>query len=657
MSIEAYKIAVRVSLVENVTRGLALMSRHFKTTDADAKALEARLKSIAKTAAMGGVLIGGGLGGLALLKGPLDEAKKYQAELARFASLGFGSKINAQADAYAQGMRTIGTSTRENMTLVSDAMAVFKDLGHAEMAAPIMAKMKFANAALFGESGGARDAKFMDLLKVIEFRGGLSSDAEFARQANFAQKVIAGSRGRVDATAMLQALKTGGVALSRRGNEQFYLGGEPLIQEFGGSRYGTAAMSIYQNLVQSRGTVTAQQELYRLGLLDPSKVTFNKLGALKKALPGSFQGSTILENEGELALLQKVLLPAFAAHGITSPEAITREFGMILGNRTGSGLMARIFQQQPTLLKQIAANRNAFGINQMVSAAAGTATGKEADLLAKEATLKLKIGQIILPYYVRGLELAAKALERINAFVSAHPQLTKFAIEGFALVSVLAVIGGSLTMVVAGFRGLLLLRGVGTALRWLMLGLGPRQIGLIGYFARGLMLVGRSFAGLLVAMGSVGWVILGIGAVALLVWHNWKEIKAALGVIWSDIKGAVIALFHGDILGALKLFGHAMALGFQTIFNTVISGLNSILPAAWQISKFNFAGDPSGESPNVRAGGGRPIQVHTSVNMDGRRVAQVVSHHQTKAAGRQNSGATSFDSSRAMPLVAMSAMK
>ncbi|MBC3627403.1 hypothetical protein H8J58_27150, partial [Klebsiella sp. Kpp] len=48
MSIEAYKIAVKVSLVKNVTRGLQMMARHFKSTDADAKALEARLKSIGK---------------------------------------------------------------------------------------------------------------------------------------------------------------------------------------------------------------------------------------------------------------------------------------------------------------------------------------------------------------------------------------------------------------------------------------------------------------------------------------------------------------------------------------------------------------------------------------------------------------------------------
>ncbi|MDR7257780.1 hypothetical protein J2X47_001960 [Sphingomonas sp. BE270] len=648
MSIEAYKIAVKVSLVENVTRGLQMMARHFKSTDADAKALEARLKSIGKMAAFGGIMTGAGLGGLALFKGPLDEAKKYQAELARFASLGFGERVNAQADAYAQGMHTIGTSTRENLTLVSDAMAVFKNLGHAEMAAPIMAKMKFANGVLFGEAGGARDRKFMDLLKVIEFRGGLSSDAEFQRQADFAQKVISGSRGRVDASALLLALKTGGVALSRRSNEGFYLGSEPLIQEFGGSRYGTGAMSIYTNLVQSRGTMVAQQELFRLGLLDPKKVQFNKQGALKKALPGAFYGASILENEGELALLQKVLLPAFAAKGITSPEMITREIGMVLGNRTGSALMTRIYQQQQTLMNQIAANKNAYGIDALFSAANRTPTGKEQALMAKEADLKLKIGQVILPYYVKGLTMALDVMTRLNAFIRANPTFTKIAVGGFALVSVAAVVGGSLTLLTAGLRGLLLIRNLVPAFRAVGVGLSILRGGL-GYLP-------MLFRYVVAALGPVGLAIAAIATVGWLVYNNWKEIKSALFANFKDIGDAVRKLFNGDIMGAIGLFGRAFLLSFQTVINTIIAGVNAVNPL-FQIPKASFAGNADGSSPGVRPAGGKPLQVTSNVHLDGHRIATVVTKHQAKAAGRPNAGSTGFDGSRAMPSIAMSAMK
>ncbi|WP_273855664.1 hypothetical protein, partial [Serratia liquefaciens] len=63
MSIDAYKIAVQISLVENVTRGLATLSRYFKAADTDAKALEARIAKIGKMAAAGSILAGAGAAG------------------------------------------------------------------------------------------------------------------------------------------------------------------------------------------------------------------------------------------------------------------------------------------------------------------------------------------------------------------------------------------------------------------------------------------------------------------------------------------------------------------------------------------------------------------------------------------------------------------
>ena len=351
-------------------------------------------------------------------------------------------------------MQTIGTSARDNMSIVGDAMAVFKDLNEAKMVSPLMAKMKFANEVIFGADGGDRDKKLMDMMKVVEFRGGLSSSEEFARQANFAQQAIAGSRNRVDPSAMLQALKTGGVALSRRSNEAFYLGAEPLLQEFGGSRYGTAAMSIYQNLVQSRGTITAQQELYRLGLLNKDMVQFNKLGMLKKALPGAFSGSNVLEKEGELALLEKVLLPAFQAKGITGDEAILRELGMILGNRTASSLMSRIYQQREKLHMQTDANYHAENLDQASNRAAGTMQGKEVDLHKKWATLMNELGTAILPVAIKAVEGLTTVIKGAIAFAREFPTVTKGIVLALGVLSGMVAAGGVVLLASASFRAL-----------------------------------------------------------------------------------------------------------------------------------------------------------------------------------------------------------
>lgn len=535
---EAYKIGIKISLINNVSAGLASMAAGFTKTEAQAALLEKRIGSIQKQALKGGLFLGAGVGILSLFKGPLDEAKKFQIEAAKFSSLGFGEKTNQQAIKFATGMNTIGTSARENMAIVGDAMAVFKNLGEAQMVAPLMAKMKFANTVLFG-AAGADDKKLMDMMKVAEFRGGTKSPQEFANQVNFAQKAIAGSRNRVDPSAMLLALKTGGVALSQRSNPAFYLGAEPLIQEFGGMRYGTGAMSIYQNLVQSRGTITAQQEMYRLGLLNKGMVQFNKLGQLKRALPGAFKGSGTLEKDGELALLEKVLLPAFAAHGITSDEGIMREFGMILSNRTGSSLMARIYQQRAKLHNQTDANAHAENLDQASGRAAKTLTGKEIDLHAKYHTLMKNLGDTVLPLVIRGLEKLIPLVASAAQFVKDNA--TAFKILGGALLFVglgLGINGGGM-LLAAAFRGL------GLALAFSAVG-GVSGIAALAMklplIATGLAALSGTvlmYAGALGAAGYAGWKVGG----AINHGIDWLTQKATGGAE-QNLGGAIFDWTH-----------------------------------------------------------------------------------------------------------------
>lgn len=604
--LEAWKIGVRVSVLDSASMGLRAISRAFNGAETDALKLEKRIKSIHGQMLKGGLMIGAGVGMLAMFKAPLEEAKKFQTETTRFESLGFGDKVNAQAVQYAQGMKTIGTSTRDNMALLSDAMAVFKNLDHAKFAAPLMAKMKFGNEALFGaEKGGANDKKFMDMLKVIEFRGGLSSEKEFASQANFVQKVITGSRNRVDATAMLQALKTGGVALSRRSNEQFYLGGEPLIQEFGGSRYGTAAMSIYQNLVQSRGTVTAQQELYRLGLLDKKKVTFNKLGMLKKALPGAFKGSDILEKEGELSLLKEVLLPAFKAKGITTDEGIIREFGMILGNRTGSGLMARIYQQRSQIEMQSAANRNALDIDGTSAAGNKTLAGKEIDFQAKFNNLLLELGKTVLPLACAALDRLIPLVKSITDWMTQHKTAVKYLAFAFVGLGAALIFGGTVTLLAGAFRGLNLAMG--------MSGIGGAA--------------GISRLGMSLSQASTGFGKMQVAMAGFIAWQ-----------VGYFVGGQIYDHFYagnkyGDRVGAIG--AHVMSFLGDKDAKEAVASMNGKGPA-------NHSGDFHGLPASVRGAG----MVHTTINIDGRRVAEAITPHQTRAANRPQTGVSGFDSSR-----------
>lgn len=638
---DAYNIAVKIALVENVTRGLAMMSRHFRTTDMEAKALETRLKSIGKMALVGGAFAGAGAFGLGLFKAPLEEAKRYQVEMTKITSLGLGAGVTAHADQFARAANVIGNSARDMAAHYGDALAVFKDAHEADMVAPVLGKMAFANATLFGAGGPSRDRALMDLMKVIEFRGGTRSEAEFMAQADMAQRVVNASRGRVDGGQMLQAMKSGGLLAKQMSNQAFYLAGEPLIQEMGGFRYGTGLNAVYGNLAQGRGSITAQQEMLRLGLLDPSKVEFNNQGRLKKAMPGAFTGMDALIEGGPLGLLNKVLLPAFAKAGITDPKAIQQEIGMVFSNSRAAALIGAAYQQRGKLGIQEAANAKALGVAGTTDLAGRTTTGKEADLEAKANTLKMQIGQAIMPAYVKGLEMLRDTIMSISRFASANPGAFKAIIGLFAAVSAAALVGGGLSLLVAGFRGLMLLaplfRGVSVGFTILRAAF-PYLIG-------GL----RVLAGVL---GVTGGVVIAIG---LLIYNNWAEIKASLIKIWGDMKTAVIQLFHGDILGALKTWGVAMARGFQIIFNTLIAGVNSIMPSAMALSKFHFADDLAAmNGPKVPMGAAaRGGQGHGTVYLDGAKVGHIITQHQSRQASRPQTGGNSFDWSRARPSVGM----
>ena len=620
---EAFKVGVQISLMSNaasvlgsIASQLGTVNSHVGRTNGQFSQLEQTLSRIKTQALIGGAMAGAGLYGLSLLKGPLDEAKKFQTETAKFASLGFGDKITDQAVKFATGMKTVGTSATENLALVSDAMAVFKDLHHAEFAAPIMAKMKFANEAIFGkEGGGANERKFMDMLKVIEFRGGLSSQGEFSTQANFVQQVISGSRNRVDAGQLLSALKTGGVALSQRSNESFYLGSEPLIQEFGGQRYGTGAMSIYQNLVQARGTITAQQELFRLGLLDKSMVQFNQMGQLKKAMPGAFIGSGILEKEGELALLNKVLLPAFAAKGITGDEAIIREMGMILGNRTGSGLMSRIYQQRSTIAMQSEANKNALGINGLATTAEKTLAGQEIALHAKWRDVMKELGTAVLPLAIKAAQGLITVLNGVVKFAREFPTLTKGMVYLFGIISAAVAVGGVVMVAGAAFKALglaLSFSSVGGALGIAKIGMGLKFLG-----------VGLAFlAGSLIGDGIKKLIDKGLSS-------SGKP---------ETLGGWLHDLTHGE-----KVTVGPQVKGPQIkVATSSAASLDASTKALQDWRKNNFVAPKSQQ----------PVQVSTQVNMDGRKVAEITSKHQARDAGRPPAGTNNFDGSMNLAPVA-----
>lgn len=464
---EAYKVGITIALTNQISRALGLIQGDLVKTDAKAIKLKSTLSEIKKLGVMGAILGGAGYAGLRVLDKAYDAAKEYQQAFAQFKSLKLGDAINSQADKFARGAGIIGASATDLMLTARDLTAVLGDRGQGivRQLAPGFAQLKYANQAVYGGHGlDFNEKQLRDLERIIEMKGGFKSAPDFLAQAGMMQQVIAGTGGMVKPSDYLNFIKTAGVAGRLLDNNSFYYGMEPLIQEMGGNRVGTGLMSAYMNLAQGRSTVRAAKEMMRLGLVDPSMVEYDKIGQIKRILPGALKGSDQFGSD-PYQWMKAVLLPAMRAKGITSEKDILNEFPTLLGNRTGSSLFSLMFLQQDKIEKNMAMSKGAMGIDDLVKLAKSTPEGGEKALGAAWMNVKIAAGEALTPVIVPGLLKLAEAFNWLGKAMARHPIRFDVIIYGFTALSAALAFSGIVLTLKAAFLGLtLVMPSLGTAI-------------------------------------------------------------------------------------------------------------------------------------------------------------------------------------------------
>ena len=554
----------------------------------------------AKGAASMGVAYGIGRG----LYAPLKEGKHFALEEQRVAALGLGKEDTSKAINFAKQMKTYGTSVTENLTLVRDAMTVFADEHEAEMVAPTLAKMKFANHAMYGEEQGAdNERKFMDMLKVIEMRGGLASKEAFIGQADIVQRILTATGGRVGPNEWLNVIKTGGVAAKGIKDEAFYYQMEPLVQEMGGHRVGTAMMSAYSNIYQGKTTKRAANNMEQLGLVDPKKVKHDKAGQIAFLDVGAIKGSELFR-ENQFEWMEKILLPQLAAKGITDKNKVLDTIGSIFSNRTASNLFAQMYLQRHQIHKNAKLNEGADGIDQLYDKAVDSTQGNELELLAQKANAYREMSAAIIPAYVAALKSITAAIKELTVWMKENPVAAAAVLKTVMVVGVMAATFGALALTLASLIGPFVVLRYGMAMFGIKGGgilkllqtLFPTLVGLarnaLPMLAQGLrMLIGLMGGALVTALRTVGlalWalaanpIVLIIAAVvaalalgAYLIYKNWDAVKSYFDSSWKEIKAGFDGGI-GDILTVLVNFS-PIGLIYQA-FAGVLSYLGIDLP-------------------------------------------------------------------------------
>lgn len=575
----------------------------------------------------GMMMMGAGAATLYSLKKPIEESKHWDTEVQRVSALGMGKETSEKAIKYAQEMKTFGTSTLENLTLLRDGLTIFADLHHAEMVNPTLAKMKFANKAMFGQERGEDNERvFMDMLKVIELRGGLQSEKTFLDQANKIQQVITATGGRVQGGEWLNAIKTGGIAVKGMSDEALYYKMESIVQEWGGFRFGTAAMSAYQNIYQGRTTKRAANNMERLGLIsDPSKLKHDKSGQISFLDVGAIKGADIFKKD-QFAWMEQILLPELAKRGITKKDDVLDAIGSIFTNRTASNLFGDMFLQRDIINKSAKMNAGADNIDQLYGKAKNIGAGHELETKAKLHDAYLKFGTTIMPIYIKALQVATSTLKGMTEWMQQHPRLTKAIGVGLISLGAGLLVFGSLALLVGSIlvpfftlryalkmirltvigsiggwisyvaqvakllffstqlKGLslaMLFRKTGQAILFLSRTLlkAPFKLTVLMFRMMGqaILFVGKSiaFVSRALLMNPLGLFIMAIAVAALAIYRYWQPIKALFKGFWDGLKIGLAPVMD-DIRTAF------------TNFKTMLAPMQPIwdwLVAAWQTFK------------------------------------------------------------------------
>jgi len=542
-----------------------------------------------------------GSGGLSMaysvgrgLYAPLREGKHFALEEQRVAALGLGKENTDKAIDFAKQMKTYGTSITENLALMRNAMTVLADANEAETFAPTLAKMKFANNAMYGEEQGVHNERtFMGMLKVIEMRGGLASEEAFVRQADIVQRLLTATGGRVGPNEWLNVIKTGGVAAKGIKGEAFYYQMEPLVQELGGHRVGTAMMSAYSNLYQGTTTKRTANNLERLGLVDPKKVKHDKAGQIAFLEVGAIKGSDLFR-ENQFEWMEKFLLPQLAAKGITDKNKVLDAIGSIFSNHTASNLFAQMYLQRDQIHKNTRRIQDADGIDQLYDKAVGSTQGYELKLLAQKANAYREMSHVVLPTYIDALKNITAAIMELNKWIKENPAGAAAVLKTALVMGGMAAVFGALALALAS------LIGPFVAIRYALAMLGIKGVGILNLFRGALpmliqavrVLVPLLGGALIAALRSVGvalWalaanpMVLAIVAVfallagaAYLIYEKWDAVKSYFASAWTEI----MAGFDGGISGIVTVLANFNPVGLMyQAFARVLSYLGIDLPS------------------------------------------------------------------------------
>lgn len=607
---DVYKIGVSLAMSSNAPQVLQALSSHLLGVHAQVNQLQGGLNNL--KVALGGVFaIAAGVG---LAKG-MGELVSKGSDLVhiqeQMRAAGIANKDIADATAKAWEVSgkvgTVGVSRA--LEMIKELRGVFGDTQHAQEFALDFAKSQTVIDAV--TKGRNKDQVF-DAAKAIELRGQAFDPVKFRHEIDLMTKAVTAYGGKVTPADMFQFMKYSRGASFGYSEDFMFRVAPALIQEGGASSVGTALKSLDQAIVGGKLSNKAALEFMKYGLLDSSKVDFDKVGRVKRVHPGAIQNAAEF-SQNPYVWVQSTLVPALQRGGIKfdNPAAVREILATLFGNRTAEWIAAILTTQKQRIDKEIEIAGSAKGLD-----AFDALKDKDPSVAMKSFTtawnnLLTAMGSPLVESSVQALNAISSAINSMSQFVAAHPEAVK-------------IIGLTLAGLAAGLAAI------------------------------GAVLVGGAVAA---ALGAGGWLVVGITAVGAfvgtLVALNWDEIKNLGAKAWEAIKGigetmsTAIQALPGQVAGAISG-------AFSAIGSYIKNSISSM---------FGFGGSPAAPKAPAGSDGGaapgapRPSAVPPAasikksasvgdVYLDGRKVGTHVARALSQGANGPTLGTALFDGSR-----------
>lgn len=676
------------------------ISGRFAGVNRDAEMFRSKLETIGKMTLAGGALVGVGY---VITKG-LDATIKAANDLVKaqndFKTLNLTAQENASVNSSAQivSHQVLGTTIAGNIRLIQDLHTALGDLHHSIELAPMFAKYESTIRMALGEH--ATDGMVNAAARALEHRGGnvVNNPKEFQKELEWMSQVQLASKGRVNPKDFLSASQSGKMAYTLLDPKYLYGGFAGLMSMNGGFQSGTALMTSFSSLIGGHMDKKAKGFLADIGMYSEG-VSKARMKLMANAMKGmslkeksiymkSLGGESLLSgglsaeyvkmfaNPDQLAAVMASKIRARFGKNLTDTEVaeiMAKNFNRNTGNFLGQHVL-----NATKFAKDSAIFRHAQDFNSAYDTYLNSPDGAAAALSASWMNVKAVLGIELIPTLTNVTLGLAHFMDKVSKFAEDNPWATKIAIYSATAVAGLALLSG----------GILLLGATIMA---------ARLVGSLG--------VVSSFATLL--GGPVVWAIVAATAAGVLLYKNWDQIKPAakqmgkdfswiIATIWDRVKEVGVYIKNWSIWNgvqkALDDFSYKIASGFDSLFNKVISLLNKIpgvniqpgnpdgpkpnnspiiLPPtntpktpsekyAEAMQQQGRSSKPMGmaegmagmyrdsNTPKIPSKQNQPIQVNSTINLDGKPIARVVTKHQSQEAAKPPTSTSAFDSTRSL---------